>query len=289
MSSRFTAKEATNLEFWRELNPQLSVEKTADAPRPAMPDPDLLFAQIRHEGYVNEPGVLPAEWIERLRTGVGRLHERGIPPVFAFIYDEAWLTFRSLAPFLGRVLGDDYRVLPAFWAWYVAPSESSAGWAPHCDRSNSELRADNSPDSLTVWLPLTEATPLNGCMYVYPFHLDNRPSGGAVLEGVQLQHIRALPATPGSLLAWHQRLLHWGGRASQLATTPRCSLALEFQRGDLAPFESPLIEPGAIPSFSARLGLIGKLMCKYESFQRIDSPELRALAVALNWKFGPKN
>jgi hypothetical protein len=189
------------------------------------------------------------------------------------------------------VLDPEYRVLPAFWAWYVVPTESQAGWAPHRDRTGSLLRADDSPESLTVWLPLTEATPLNGCMYVYPAHLEDRSraSQTAVLAGAQLQHIRALPATPGSLLAWNQQLLHWGGRASRLATEPRCSIALEFQRGDGPPFENPLIHPEQLPSFHLRLGLSGKLLLKYAPFHRFDSPELRALAVALAWKFGPKD
>lgn len=56
----------------------------------------------------------------------------------------------------------------------MPPSDQGAGWGPHRDRVQPTLDEDNSPHSLTVWLPFTDATPLNGCMYVLPAHHDGR-------------------------------------------------------------------------------------------------------------------
>jgi hypothetical protein len=250
---------------------------------------------MRVEGYVNEPGVLPLEAIDALRIGIKILHEKGIPPVFGFVYDECWQIFQGLAPFLSAVLGPDYRLLPAFWIFYVEPMDAAAGWRPHRDLPDASIAADNMPDSLTIWLPLTHATPLNGCMYVLPmqwddnFHRRNTPEGmETVLQGAQLQNIRALPARSGSFLAWNQALFHWGGRASKMGTEPRCSISLEFQRGDRPPLNAPLIHPAQIPPFQSRLGLVGHMLQQYASFHRFDAPEMRLLAAALEWRYGFK-
>jgi hypothetical protein len=54
--------------------------------------------------------------------------------------------------------------------------------------------------------------------------------------------IRALPGTPGDF-CWNQAVLHWGSKSSRFAPHPRLSMALEFQRGDVTPFNKPLVPP----------------------------------------------
>ena len=291
----FTAKQATSLQFWRSLCPNLAIEGRFDVPSANLPDLDILLTHVKTEGYVNEPDVLPNQYVGRLRNAVRSLQEHGIPPAFAFVYDEFWLIFRSLSPFLTKVLGPEYRILPAFWAWYVEPSDAAAGWTPHRDRPGAGIAADNAPDSLSIWLPLTDATPLNGCMYVLPAHLDESfrrrngmESGETKFEGVNLQNIRALPAPAGSLLGWNQALYHWGGRASKLGRGPRCSISVEFQRGDKPALSSPLIHPEVLLPFRDRLGLIGHLTRRYAPFHRFHAPEILCLAAALEWKYGAK-
>jgi hypothetical protein len=100
------------------------------------------------------------------------------------------------------------------------------------------------------------------------------------------QNIRALPAPAGSLLAWNQAVLHWGGRASRLAEGPRSSAAFEFQRGDKAPFNRPLLDPKKAPPFHQRLGLVGKQVLQYKHMYPL-APDIAMIAEALRSRFMP--
>src|SRR5688572_8966451 len=264
-----TSNRAESLEYWRSLCPELGIE--AGRPRPSFELGDVgnVMTTLRVEGYVNVPNVVPAPAHAALRDCVARLYQEKIPLAFAFVYDEFWIAFQGLAKFIEAALGSGYRALPDFWVWHVPPSEDATGWAPHRDRVQPTLERDNSPHSLTVWLAFTDATPLNGCIYMLPAHLDDRFKrrrwdGNDNTLVSEPQNIRALPATAGSMLAWNQAVLHWGGRASSLAAGPRASAAFEFQRGDKPPFNQPLLDPMRLPPFHERLGLIGKQVLQYQ-------------------------
>lgn len=289
-----SADQATSIAFWRELCPELSVEGAPLPPRAQLPPVGELSALIAAEGYVHAPGVFSPADVAPLRDCILRLHRQGISPGFAFVYDQFWTIHDGLAPYFSAVLGDDYRLIPAFWAWCVEPSNEAAGWKAHRDRPHSR-DPDGRPQSLTLWLPLTDTTPLNGCMYLLPAHLDPdiaaRRFDGRAAERFTLetlQNIRALPASAGSLLSWHQEVLHWGSRASVRGGHPRVSLSHEFQRGDAPHFASRLLRPGELPSFSDRLGWIGKLFGNYAKHQNVGGPALRVLAAALERKFAPR-
>jgi hypothetical protein len=74
---------------------------------------------------------------------------------------------------------------------------------------------------------------------------------------------RALPAKPGDFLVWNQAVLHWGSLSSEFAEAPRISMALEFQRGDIAPFREPLLDHETLPTFSERVRLIAMQILQY--------------------------
>jgi hypothetical protein len=285
------ATRATSIDFWRKLCPSLGIE--SGRPRPAFPvgDVGVLYDQLRHEGYVNVPDVVPDAARSPLRECIKTLYEQKIPLAFAFVYDELWQAFQGVSAFIEKALGKDYQALPDFWVWHVPATEQAMGWGPHRDRVQPTLDRDNAPHSLTVWLPFSDATPLNGCIYVLPAHLDERFKR-RVWDGEDNnvvkdpQNVRALPATAGSLLAWNQAVLHWGGRASRLAAAPRTSAAFEFQRGDKPPFNQPLLEPGTIPSFSVRLGLVGKQVLQYQHMYPL-TPAVEAIATELRDRYMP--
>jgi hypothetical protein len=291
MTTSLTAADAENVAFWRALQPNLSIEGTASIDGFALGDVAKLMDRLRFEGYVNVPDVLPEKLNAAMRDCIATLHGRKIPLAFAFVYDQAWQVFQGLASFIEAALGNGYRALPDFWVWHVEASESAMGWGPHRDRVQPTLDRNNAPHSMTVWVPFTDATPLNGCIYMLPAHLDDRFKqrvwdGEGNNQVLAPQNIRALPATAGSFLAWNQAVLHWGGRASRLAEGPRSSAAFEFQRGDKAPFNRPLLDPKRTPAFQQRLGLVGKQVLQYRHMYPL-SPDIEGIAEALRARFMP--
>jgi ectoine hydroxylase-related dioxygenase (phytanoyl-CoA dioxygenase family) len=229
--------------------------------------------------------------VGRLRASVENLNRRGIPLAFAFVYDEFWQAFQSISPVIEAALGPGYKAMPDFWVWCVVPSETSVGWGPHRDKVAPTLDRDNSPHTLTVWLPFSDATPLNGCIYMLPAHLDERfkrrnwgGEGNNVVPNPQ--DVRALPASAGSVLAWNQAVLHWGGRASRQAEAARVSAAFEFQRGDKPAFNNPLLDPKKTPAFRQRLGLIAKQVLQYKHMYPL-SEDVAKLAETLRDRFMP--
>ncbi|GAA4329988.1 hypothetical protein GCM10023165_03190 [Variovorax defluvii] len=218
----------------------------------------------------------------------------GLPAVFAWVFDEPWACYERLRPVLSNFLGDDYRTMPAFWAWHVDPQKGESGWKPHRDNRRAALAPDGSPCTLTCWIPLSDANPLNSCMYIVPAHMDpgyDIPAGMPEPPAPAFA-ARALPATPGDYLIWNQRVLHWGGPTSEFAEHPRISMALEFQRGDIPPImqsfqlggDRPplpsLLEQGSRPNFGMRLMLIARQILQYQHMYGL-SEELAHLSTAL--------
>jgi uncharacterized protein YecA (UPF0149 family) len=91
------------------------------------------------------------------------------------------------------------------------------------------------------------------------------------------QSIRALPAAPGDFVIWNQALFHWGSRSSLEAEESRVSVAFQLQRADVPAFDSPLIDPLAVPPFEARLRLIARQLYRYRHMYELD-PELARMA-----------
>src|SRR5262249_60237350 len=109
--------------------------------------------------------------------------------------------------------------------------------------------------ALTAWVALTDATPLNGCIYLVPAHVDagvrTIGPGRDVLR--RPQDARAQPAPAGSLLVWNHGVLHWGVRSSRRAPPPRVAAALQVQRRDIASFARPLFDPYRPPASACRM------------------------------------
>ncbi|ORV52950.1 hypothetical protein AWC02_02275 [Mycolicibacter engbaekii] len=292
MIAELSADNVQRREFWAQLCPEMSIETGGPGPSIAVGELDTQLANLKREGYVQVPDAFPEAAIAPIRRTVSTLFRQGIPLPFAFVYDELWLAFQGLSEFLAGVLGQGYQALPDFWVWHVNPSDNAVGWGPHRDKLVNTLDDDNSPRTLTVWLPFTDATPLNGCMYMLPAHLDDRfverrwdgPDNTLVRN---LQDIRALPATAGTMFAWNQAVLHWGGRGSRLGAAPRISAAFEFQRADCAPYNSPLLEPGRTPTFTERLGLIGKQVLQYRHMYPLTG-DVEAVATLLAQRYMPE-
>jgi ectoine hydroxylase-related dioxygenase (phytanoyl-CoA dioxygenase family) len=153
--------------------------------------------------------------------------------------------------------------------WHVAADPGASGWGPHRDGNLGDGTLDDGQDGLiTVWIPLTEATPANGCMYVLPTDRDPLVPESLKVYGVarsDLAGVRSLPAAPGDVLGWNTRLLHWGGRSSVDAVAPRMSMSIYCQRRSAPRSNDDFVAlDGAIP-LRHRLGVISRAMLTYEN------------------------
>lgn len=276
-------------DLWRRLNPHLTITDAPFIGRPApyrftSRDVNRARLQIAEEGYLQSgPGVSAGD-CKALSTAIERIVQAGYHPMFLSVYDEYWQVMRRLAPLLTPILGADYRVLGDFWTWCISQRTARAGWGPHRDHQfpgRTTLRDDGTPMVVTVWIAFTDATPLNGCIHLlpltrdpnFPDHLDNFVPGN-------LQDVRALPARAGSVLAWNQYVLHWGGTASKWADGPRVSTGIYVQAGDVPLFTDKPVDFDEDLPFAKRLALIASNLLQYQPHHRFQ-PELVEVALRL--------
>jgi hypothetical protein len=272
------AGEFQKREHWLSLAPGLHIEDRSFCENVAYLEllPELT-SRFKHDGYLQGT----ADWgldVKLMADTVRSLSAANVSPLFAYLYDEFWYPFLKLHLLHGALLGGSYCLLPDFWILNVDPKKGEAGWRPHRDKGRRSLFDDGSPKSLTTWIPLSVATPLNGCLYVVPAQHD--PTYATADESemkFEYQSIRALPADPGDFVIWNQAVFHWGGRTSPDAAESRVSMAFQFQRADVPPFNSPLIEPLRVPPFETRVKLIARQLYRYRHMYELD-PRLAQVA-----------
>jgi hypothetical protein len=281
----FSLADITKRETWRALAPDLHIEDSALQRAAAPLDVDAARAiaareQLLLDGYIQESGVTFSVDLTLLAETVRAISREGLSPVFAFLFDEFWLPFCQLDSLFREILGP-YAMLPDFWIWNVDPKKGDAGWTPHRDKGAGTLRPDGLPNSITVWIPLTDATPLSSCMYIVPARHD--PTYGTNREGewrFELPSIRALPAKPGDVLIWNQAVLHWGSKSAPHARESRVSMAVEFQRSDVPAMNPPLLKAATLLPFDQRLKLIAKQVLQYRHMYKV-APDIEQMMLKL--------
>src|SRR5579872_2551616 len=172
MTERLT--DFRHQDFWLETFPQLHINQAVNEPfanrvlrRPLPKTMARNAERMREDGYFQDRDETIKRLAPALADAVRTCHRLDIPPAFLFLFDEPWKCFYSLHNVIETFLGD-YRVLPDFWVWHVAPQAAEAGWAPHRDKGYKALGPNGEPLSLTLWIPLSDATPLSSCVYVLP-------------------------------------------------------------------------------------------------------------------------
>lgn len=287
---------AARRDSWLQLNPHLHVTdafEREDPPRTESSTPVIRQAleQVREEGWCYAPLPGADTLLHDLLRAVDNLRAEHWHPSFAFVYDEMWrlAAHPFLASLLTEILGPGYTFERDFWVNYVPP-RSGSGWKPHVDAADDPLEADGRPNVLTVWVPLTDATLENGCMYLLPAH--RMPGGGeftaaagsfsyAFVTGL-LQAARAVPAAAGTVVCWGGRIVHWGAASERHAAAPRVSVALSYRSARVAatPGEAGVdLRPGRMP-FTARLKAVG---AQFMNYQRDFSAEPAAVEGRQLW------
>jgi hypothetical protein len=276
-------RQALSEEYWNAIRPKPPSTSTPLAARRTGFENELRRG-LDKRGYSHLESLLDEIRLAELAALVGSVHEAGWPAVWSFVYDELW----SLAwePPLRKVaetaLGRPAFLVPHLAVHYVSASGEARGWHPHVDGRGRHSR-------LTTWVPLTDATLSNGCMYVVPTttdesvqqaveHYSNRKMSVGDVQRL-LQHARALPAPVGSVLCWGFQLLHWGS-VNEGSRVPRVSVAFEWIADTEEPYddEQPLLSlDNDPPLFAERLKLIARAILTYEAFDPALLP-FRALA-----------
>lgn len=263
--------------YWRSLDEALFVCGDDDAPAAQGKErAEALREALRRQGYLRtEPLVEPA-LLERALRAVRAVEREGWPLVFAYVYDALWDVLRAprVRRLLTSLLGEGFRQLPGIWLHRVPALEGARGWGPHVDVPGAcHITADGRPDRLTGWIPLTDATLENGCLFVVPADEAGEIAARfAELEDIRfddalalLHAARPLPARAGSLLLWRFDVIHWGGVATAEAKGPRLSASFEVIAAGaaLTREEGFALDPEVPPSFEARLSLIGRALLAY--------------------------
>lgn len=268
-------REAFDIDRWRRLAPFASIGGEGDAGSAHIPDADAQCEKRRldRDGYFRLPRVFEPARITRMRRIVEAVRADGWPVAFAFVFDEFWTIARSpeVASFIESAVGKGYLQNTVVWAHWVSGERGVAGWSPHDDYRSA------GDTFLSVWIPLSDATAENGCMFLLPADI-SRDIAEAVdtdrylpprIVRAALQDVIALPVDAGAMIGWRGDILHWGG-ANAGGAEPRLSLALEFRSRDAktSTFESPLIDPRApLPPFRLRLFAITKALREYTKFE----------------------
>jgi hypothetical protein len=274
---RALLRQARDPDYWRQLNPKMSLSGTTRMSdiRHTPPDEARYNHAVEHMrayGYFQFDRIYSIALMRKMRSALETVRDAGWPAVFSMVYDEFWLVV--CVPWLVRLLedalGPGYQQIPHVWCHYINPVDGAHGWAPHVD--------GDSDQRYSVWIPLSDATLDNGCIYLIP---DGRaPNAGGreflkrkrytMAEGRRMiQAMRAMPAPAGSVLGWHFGMVHWGTRAAD-GKEPRISVAYEFISKSAKPKadELPLIETHTgIPTFERRLEVIGQALRDYIRFE----------------------
>lgn len=171
---------------------------------------------------------------------------------------------------LEPVLGPNYQLVPdEYEAFYIPAENGATGAAPHRDTlgPGGDFKPDGTPTLINVWIPLVDVTTLHSCIYVLPGHLDpDYPSPAQDRSAIAknrsveklMQDVRAVPAKAGSILCWSPHVVHWGGRSSVFAATPRISIAVYYQSSQVPAVHPVTMSiPAPIP-FEYRLYLCDK-------------------------------
>ena len=121
-------------DFWRAFAPGLRVGdprsvQALEAITPGEADMAAIRALVVEEGYFHASNIAWPMDVAVMAETVRALDRAGLPPVFAFIYDEFWIPFYRLQPIYAGLLGE-YAMLPDFWVWNVDPARGDSGWRP---------------------------------------------------------------------------------------------------------------------------------------------------------------
>ncbi|RYE83948.1 MAG: hypothetical protein EOO65_03100 [Methanosarcinales archaeon] len=117
--------------------------------------------------------------MRQLVETIKKLRAAGYPPIFIYMYDETWHFIDRMFEAVQPVLGHNVVLEPSIYAWALQnrrnDSDAYIGEAfslPHRDYEFGESWENGRITLLTIWMPFTDATLENGCMFMLPREFD---------------------------------------------------------------------------------------------------------------------
>jgi len=146
-------------------------------------DTESLMTQLRRGGFLASNGsVLGEEVMCNMLKEMHILRESGWPAAFIWASKAPWEAVLALWGTAEKILGGDVVLEPSFTAYHLNGKAQSEGekyvgvnfGKPHRDYTFSDsYDANGAPQIITMWVPCTDATTTNGCMYVVPKEFDS--------------------------------------------------------------------------------------------------------------------
>lgn len=268
---------------YRSLAPGLSISERTGLAGPYVADTGQkvsLPARQRFDldGWFCLTDVIAEPTLSAFRGAILALEDAGLPAIFAYVYDEFWLSLNSIATAIAELVGPVI-ALPDIWAWNLKQGAAAKGWSAHRGSYERKLSSDGQPALINVWIPLTDVDEDNACMWLVPRSMDadyphSLHSHSGVQRGIPV------PAKAGAIIGWDATVLHWGGEMTHRAKAPRISFSfvLQTSSGDALDSNAP---PLAL-DFQSRLALIAAMLETYRSLAGDQSPDISQWAQLRN-------
>jgi hypothetical protein len=266
LDTRAELDAALDIAYWRAIGGAraLSTRLPVAPRRYAFTGGELeaLAASIGQQGYFITRPIVPAASRAKLLGLIDRITRSGLNPLWAMLFDEFWHTFARIGSVLETILGRDYRYVTGDYVFIVDNTDAAAGWGKHRDLQFARsIDADNRPRIMSCWVALTDATPLNSCLYCLPYSRDpNFPENLAELAVPRVEDIECMQVRAGQVIGLSHALLHWGSRSSARGAARRVSFVFDAQRGDIAGYHHALLDPAERLSFAQRAAYVGHVV-----------------------------
>jgi hypothetical protein len=257
---------AIELAYWRAIGGDLALSSRLPVPprRYAFTRDELtgLSTSIGQQGYFITRPVLARATRARLLQLIDRVTATGLSAIWSMMYDEFWHTFWRLGSVLEAILGPGYRYVTGDYVFIVENTDRAAGWGKHRDlQFTRSIDADGRPRIMSCWVALTDATPLNSCLYCLPFSRDpSFPDNLAELAVPRVEDIECMQVAAGQVIGLSHALLHWGSRSSTRGAGRRVSFVFDAQRGDIANYHHALLDPRERLTFAQRAAYVGHVV-----------------------------
>ena len=290
----------------------LNITENLQTPAPASAAADSAAgcgASLKDRGFMMADVSWPAD-IERslddLPAVMAALVQEGWPPAFCFVFDEPWRVLSSLVGWGEQLLGAGVRVEPSVFAWrlqrHKAGFPGSNFGMPHRDYSHQEACDDSGCRLLSVWIPLTDVSVDDGCMYVLGKDHDadfarpdayahlrcatKRTDDDAAAAGESVTELRfpiagvrpLAPVVAKSVCAWAGNAVHFGAAASARSECPRMSIAVTLcaQRVDEVHGCAALLSASELLQLSLpqRLAFICRSLLSHSNWYGLNLPNL---------------